>query len=77
MTKKVSSTLYLSAEDIARLQRLAGSLGHNARSGAAAGQGSASALVRALASDPVGVARKIIELYERENAQGAKGKWLK
>jgi hypothetical protein len=63
---KVSSTLYLRAEHVTALQELAGRLGYNAGAGSAAGQGSASALVRKLAEEPMEVAEAIIRLYERE-----------
>jgi hypothetical protein len=65
---KVSSTLYLNAEHVAALQRLAGRLGYNAEAGPAAGQGSASALVRTLADQPLKVAQEIIEFYQAQEA---------
>jgi hypothetical protein len=65
---KVSSTLYLNAEHVAALQRLAGRLGYNAGAGPAAGQGSASALVRALAENPLKMAQEIVEFYRTQEA---------
>jgi hypothetical protein len=68
MAKKVSSTFYLSAEDVASLKELAGRLGHIAKAGAATGQGSASELLRRLAENPLKVAQEIVEFYRTQEA---------
>jgi hypothetical protein len=68
MVKK-SSTIWIQKEHILALQKLAGRLGYTGSRGSAINQGSASALIRALADDPVKVAWEIVKLYGAE-AQG-------